>query len=59
MTYYTVNATLSVAAWLEVDADSPGDAQDIAMDTPASHFEYDMGTAEVEFNVEPAVEVSR
>ena len=56
MTRYTVNATVSMAAWLDVEADTPEEALEEARASSASSFDYDTGTAEVEFNVEPAVE---
>lgn len=57
MTRYTVNATISMAAWIAVEADSEEEAMDEARSLSASHFDYDTSTADVEFNVEPAVEV--
>ena len=59
MNYYTVNATMTVAAWLDVEATSEEAALEAADATPASQWEYDMTTAEIEFNVTPQVEVSR
>ena len=56
MRTYSVNATMSVAAWVYVEADSPEDALQQAHSVPARDFEYDLGTAEVEFNVTPRVD---
>ena len=53
---YCVNATVSYAGWVYVDADSPEDAEDEALALSASLFEIDASTAEVEFNAEPLVE---
>ena len=56
MPSYSVNATLVVPAWLDVTADSPDAAEEIAANTSASDFEFDLHSATVEFNVSPAVE---
>lgn len=56
MTRYSVNATLVASAWIEVEADSPEHAVQVAADYPTSAFEYDLGGADVEFNVSPAAE---
>lgn len=57
MTRYTVNATVSMAAWLTVEADTPEEALQEARSVRAGDFDYDTGTAEVEFNVSPEVEL--
>jgi hypothetical protein len=57
MTTYDVNAAISFPAWLSVDAESPEDAQQIAEQASVSSFEYDASSGEVEFNVDPAVEI--
>lgn len=59
MSIYTVNATLSVAAWITMEADSEDEAVSLAHDAMVSDFEYDLGSGEIEFNVSPLVEVSR
>ena len=56
MPRYTVNATIEMAAWITVDAWSPDAALAEAHSVDPSAFEYDTGTASVEFNVTPAVE---
>jgi len=56
VTYYQVNATINFAAWVEVEADSPESAADEAREMSASAFEYDLSSAEIEFNVTPEVE---
>ena len=53
---YTVNATIDMAAWLTVEAESPEDALDMAQSADPSDFEFDTTTASVEFNVTPSVE---
>ena len=53
---YLVNATVSVAAWVEVIADDSDEALEIARGMSSDSFDYDFGTAEVDFNVTPAVE---
>ena len=58
MSIYTINATLSVAAWITMEADSEDEAVTLAHDAMVSDFEYDMGTATVEFNVTPMVEAA-
>lgn len=58
MPWYSVNATVSMAAWYDVEADSEDEALDIARSVAARDFECDPGTAEVELNVTPAVEVA-
>jgi hypothetical protein len=57
MTHYLVNATKTVCAWVVLEADSPEDALAQAAEIRASDFETDEGTAEVDFNVTPEVEV--
>jgi hypothetical protein len=57
MTLYTVNATMTVGAWIIIDADSEAEAVAEAHERDARDYEYDVGTAEVEFNVTPEVEV--
>jgi hypothetical protein len=52
---YTVNATISMPGYTDVEADSESEALEIARETPPSQFETDAGAAEVEFNVDPAV----
>ena len=59
MTRYTVNATISMAAWIDVEAEDEIEALVAAKMSPASSYDYDTGTAEIELNVEPAVEVAR
>ena len=56
MNTYQVNATLTVSAWVDVEADSAEEAMREAKGIAARDFEYDLGTAEVEFNVTPEVE---
>ena len=58
MPRYTVNATMSMAAWIELDADTPEEAFDIAQSFTPGAFDYDTGTAEIEFNIDPSVEVA-
>jgi len=53
---YTVNASLTMLAWVWIDADSPDEALQIARSLPPSDFDYDPGSGSVEFNVEPEVE---
>jgi len=43
--------------WVTVMADTPGEALEIARGMSADSFETDSGTAELDFNVEPAVEL--
>lgn len=47
---------MTVAAWCEVEADSPEKAMEEAQHVDARDFDYDIATAEVEFNVTPATE---
>ena len=56
MPRYCVNATIDVAAWVYVEADTPEEALEEARSMSADLFETDTGTALVEFNVEPDVE---
>lgn len=56
MPRYCVNATLTMAAWVWVEADSEAEALDEAHSMDADLFAYDHGTAQIDFNVEPAVE---
>lgn len=56
MPRYTVNATVSMAAWYTVEADTPEDAVAEAHGASPSAWDYDTSTAEVEFNVTPEVE---
>lgn len=56
MPYYTVNATMTLCAWKQVEADSPEEAVTEAQEYSASDWDYDMGTAELELNVDPMVE---
>lgn len=53
--YYHVNATLTVPAWIEVEGDTEAEAMQNAREARPQDFETDMGGAEVEFNVTPAV----
>ena len=56
MPFYSVNATVSMFGWVEVQADTPEEALELAREYNARDFEVDAGTAEVEFNVQPTVE---
>jgi hypothetical protein len=58
MPWYSVNATVTFAAWVTVEADTPEDARELAEGYAARDFEFDPGTAEVEFNVTPEVELA-
>jgi hypothetical protein len=58
VTWYTVNGSVTFAAWVTVDAESPGDALDQARSLAADDFDYDTGTGEIAFDVSPAVEVA-
>jgi hypothetical protein len=53
---YIVNGTMSMAAWIAVEAESEADAVDQATWHDANMWEYDTGTAEIEMNVTPMVE---
>ena len=57
MSHYQVNASITYAAWIDVEADSPEAAVDEARGMPTSAFEYDAAVAEIEFNVIPEVEL--
>jgi len=57
MPRYDVHATVSMIGWVTVMADTPGEALEIARGMSADSFETDSGTAELDFNVEPAVEL--
>jgi catabolite regulation protein CreA len=54
---YTVYASVTATGWVHVYAESEEDAMNQAIDVDARDFEVDRGSAEVEFNVSPAVEV--
>lgn len=56
---YTVNASITVGGSVHVYATSPEAALQEAMDMDGRDFDIDMGTAEVEFNIDPTVEVDR
>jgi hypothetical protein len=58
MPFYNVNATISFAAWVMVEAESPDAAMEEARDMSAGDFDYDTGTGEVDFNVTPEVETA-
>ena len=58
MPHYHVNATLIVPAWYEVEADNEAEASAKAAGLDARMFDYDLMAAQVEFDVEPAVEVA-
>ena len=50
-----VNATLTVPAWVEVEAENEAEALNEARQQRPQDYNTDMGSAEVEFNVDPAV----
>jgi len=56
MPTYTVNASVTFAAWVDVEADSPEAAVEEAKGYSASSFEYDDSTGDIDFNVTPEVE---
>lgn len=56
MTRYTVNATLTAPAWIVVEADDEAEALELADEAAASSYEFDLYSAEIEFNVSPRVE---
>jgi len=56
MTTYTVNGTVSFAAWITVEASDPEAALLEAMNADPRDFDFDGQTAEVVFNVDPTVE---
>lgn len=55
MPLYDVNATISFAAWKTVEADTPEEAIERAQEYPAGCWDFDSGTAELDFNVTPEV----
>ena len=56
MPVYMVNATMTLPAWVEVEARNEQEALNIAQtDYSPREFETDPGGAELEFNVDPAV----
>ena len=55
MPRYCVNASVTYLGWVYVEADSAEDAITEAEDV-SRDFEYDPGTAQVDFNVTPMVE---
>ena len=55
MNIYMVSATMTVPAWIEVEADNETDALEQAKEARPQDFQWDTGGAEVEFNVDPAV----
>lgn len=57
MSYYTVNGTKTVAAWVSVEADSEEEALAAAREIRATDWEHDDGTAEIDMDVTPAVEL--
>jgi hypothetical protein len=57
MPEYTVNGTITVFAWITVEADSPEAAVEIAAGTPAYHWDTDAASGEVQLNVTPRVEL--
>ena len=54
---YTVNGTVSMAAWITVTAESEDDALEQADQISPSDWYTDPGTAQIERNVTPMVEV--
>lgn len=59
MPRYLVNATISMSAWAYCDADTPEEAvAEVQASYSPSDFEYDDGTADVEYNVDPAWELA-
>lgn len=57
MPHYTVNATKLVAAYTTVEADNEAGALEEAKQLSPSYWDTDEGTAEIEFDVSPAVEL--
>jgi hypothetical protein len=57
MPSYYVNVTVSMAGWIQIEADSKEEAIEEAMSRAPGDFECDTGTAEVEFNVTPEAEL--
>ncbi len=55
MGLYEVNATVSMAAWVTLEADSETDALDKARELSAANYDTDTSTATLDFNVTPAV----
>lgn len=53
---WCVNASITFAAWVMVEADTPEEALAEAQTFSADCFDYDTGTGDVEFNATPAVE---
>ena len=53
---WVVNASITFAAWVIVEADNADEALTEAQHYSASDFDYDTGTGEVEFDVTPAVD---
>ncbi len=56
MPWYTVYGSVTVIGWATVEADSPERAFELAQEVPARDFNFDIDTAEVEFNVDPQVD---
>lgn len=56
---YTVNGSVTMAAWVHVEATSPEDALEQADDIAAKDWARDDWTAEIDMNVEPQVEVTQ
>jgi hypothetical protein len=57
MPLYDVTATISMRAWIRVEADSPEEAIAEAEEHSPSDYDYDRGTAEIDFNITPAAEL--
>lgn len=55
MNIYMVSATMTVPAWIQVEADNEAEAMRSAREQRPADFSMDIGGAEVEFNVNPAV----
>ena len=58
MPHYTVNATVTMAGYTTVEADDEDEALELARQVRPSDFDTDPFTAEVDFNVDPAVEAA-
>ena len=55
MTLYMVSATLTVPAWIEVEADTEAEALRTAREQRPADYTIDIGGGELEFNVDPTV----
>lgn len=55
MNTYMVNATLTVPAWIEVEADNEAEALRTAREQRPQDYTLDIGAGDLEFNVDPTV----